>query len=262
MNKYLKTPSTHWVVVESTNKFHHEWEDKLSPFYTFHKLKLMFFGEFEYPVKSGWDRQQILKLSISKYIRGEYYLVLDCKNFFIRDTIFTFDKEEGNYWVDTYDHTIGVLGYDDGTYDKVKNTIINYLKKPLPEKIWRVITPFRMRTEVSKTIVDTLNLSYMAHMRIIFLEFILYRLFTDYDIKNSENKVLEQFSQTFWDEVTNWRSINHTLNFNLNITMLAVHKKFIWNPNRAEECQTIKDFLYSNTNLDKTLIDNYFLIKY
>lgn len=74
-------PCTHWVIVNEKNADTKMWRETLSPFYTNHKLNLIFSNdEFE---GIGWHTQQSYKFWIYKYINDDY-LILDSKNFFIR----------------------------------------------------------------------------------------------------------------------------------------------------------------------------------
>jgi len=252
INKYLKTKSTHWVVVESTNKSHQEWEDKLSPFYTFHELKLMFFGDFQYPIW-GYFRQQILKLLISKYIRAESYLILDSKNFFCKETTEEdiSHLREGGDWVKNFEERI--KPFDIFLYDRIIK-LANDLNVPVPKLIWDIITPFRMKTLIAQKIVDTLDLPYMCFKNDWPTEFILYRLFTNCPLDTADI-IVKPIGFTLW---LHKYTTTQTLDFK-NHNILAIHRKCIREEKNINHTNMLRLQIHLNTILDKQLIDNYFI---
>jgi hypothetical protein len=250
MNKFLKTKSTHWVVVESTDKTEAEWETLLTPLYTFHKLKLIFLGPLtsEYEI-SGYIRQQIFKLTISNYIEDDYYLVLDCKNFFVRDTYFNFDDEEGNR---TLRNISDVKNHE--RFKILKHVIEQDLKKTVPVSTWATITPFRIKTSTARRLVKELNLTALAKGPWV-NEFLLYSIYSDYPIEKSQGKPCYFF--TWWSDT----QLSIDVFQNQDITIFGCHKFFINNNSNQALIDKIKEFLY-NTGLEKRLIDNYFFSKY
>jgi hypothetical protein len=265
INKYLTTKTTHWVVVESTSKLHQEWKDRLAPFYTFHELKLMFFGDFESP-NTGYQRQQILKFLISTYIQDDFYLVLDCKNFLVKETALTFDlDEEGNRSV--FDNSKEYFThFSPYWFDQIQTSIKEELNVPIPNKFWGINTPYRMKSVVSRKIVSMLNLSnFFYRNRSVFIDFFLYRLFTNYPVENSRT---DQIYITLWPDLANVGITKGNIIKTLNqikdtetIVFLACHRDWIKNYRHIQYIDMVKKFLYTTTILDKTLIDNYFLIK-
>ena len=252
INKYLTTKTTHWVVVESTSKLHQEWKDRLAPFYTFHELKLMFFGKFQYPVW-GYIRQQILKLTISKYIKAESYLILDSKNFFGKETTENDINhlQEGSDWiVNLYQR---IYTFDIFLYDKIVK-LSNDLNVPVPERIWDIQTPWRMKTLTARKIVDTLDLPYMGYKNEWPNEFILYRLFTDYPIDTADITI-NPIGCTIWHD--NYTTTNN-LNFSL-YNIQAIHRTCIRDPEMKNHSNILRLQIHLNTILDKRLIDNYFI---
>jgi hypothetical protein len=264
IDKYLKTKAIHWIIVESTSKSHQEWKDALTPFYKFHELKLLFFGDFEYP-NNGYQRQQILKFLISTYVQEEFYLVLDCKNFLVKETALTFDlDEEGNRSV--FDNSKEYFTYfSPYWFDQIQNSIKEELDVPIPNKFWGINTPYRMKSTISKKIVETLNLSnFFYRNRSVFIDFFLYRLFTNYPVENSRS---DQIYVTLWPNLANKKitkddilKILTQIKDTESIVFLACHRDWIKDYRHEEYIDIVKNFLYTTT-LDKTLIDNYFLIK-
>lgn len=86
IQKFLK-PCTHWVIIndlphilDDTKEF---WYKSLPEFYSDHNLKILV-PEWNTDEYCTWERQQMLKYWIYQFIKDDY-LILDSKNFFIKD---------------------------------------------------------------------------------------------------------------------------------------------------------------------------------
>ena len=82
IDKFLES-CTHWVIVNDEQIDKQLWFDELSPFYTRHKLNLLFPDWNMFPHGGGYQKQQCYKFWISQFINDDY-LVLDSKNLFVR----------------------------------------------------------------------------------------------------------------------------------------------------------------------------------
>lgn len=147
IQKFLK-PCRHWVIVNDEIVDEEEWKKSIEPFYDKHELKLLFFNWNTFPRGSGYQKHQCYKLLISKVIKSDY-LVLDSKNFFIKDS----DTEDwrgiigsgrlqdystpGNIWLSTIE-----------TYQKRLSVIAN------PKKQISIETPFVIKKEILDNILN------------------------------------------------------------------------------------------------------------
>lgn len=86
IQKFLD-PCTHWVIINDIPKILNNtknfWYDTLPQFYANHNLKILI-PEWDRPEYCTWKRQQMLKFWIFKFIKDDY-LILDSKNFFIKE---------------------------------------------------------------------------------------------------------------------------------------------------------------------------------
>ena len=80
-------PCTHYVIVNDKHIDKEVWTNMLTPYYTNHKLVLMFPDWNMYGHKSGshsgWMKHQVYKMIISEQLDDDY-VALDSKNFFIK----------------------------------------------------------------------------------------------------------------------------------------------------------------------------------
>lgn len=80
-------PCTHYVIVNDEYIDKRLWSNMLAPYYTNHKLILLFPDWYMYGhssgIHSGWMKHQVHKLIISEQLDDDY-IALDSKNFFIK----------------------------------------------------------------------------------------------------------------------------------------------------------------------------------
>ncbi len=80
-------PCTHYVIVNDEHIDKEMWSKMLAPYYTNHKLILLFPNWTMYGHKSGhhsgWMKHQVHKMIISEQLDDDY-IALDSKNFFIK----------------------------------------------------------------------------------------------------------------------------------------------------------------------------------
>jgi hypothetical protein len=83
MNKFV-SPCTHWIFVNDIFPDKKKWMDALTPYYTKHKLNLVFHKWYHYLyVPDGFIRHAAYKLLMVKLINTDF-VALDPKNFFIK----------------------------------------------------------------------------------------------------------------------------------------------------------------------------------
>ena len=84
MSKYVD-PCTHWIFVNDMFPDKKKWVEALAPYYTKHKLNLIFHKWWHYMyAPDGFIRHAAYKLLMVKYIDYDF-VALDPKNFFIKN---------------------------------------------------------------------------------------------------------------------------------------------------------------------------------
>jgi hypothetical protein len=146
INRFVKNPTTHFVIIQDNTLTIDQWHYLLSPYYKKHKLVLI-------PNNSGldnyggWVQSLKLKYSISQQVQSDYYLLLDSKNFFIKET-------DLNYWPI-------IEGAGQQLPKNWTECFIEFFSKkynlPVPQNISNNITPYRIKTSTAKKILNTVN---------------------------------------------------------------------------------------------------------
>jgi len=197
INLFVKEKCTHYVVIEDSDISIDTWQSSLQPFYTKHKLILLTTYDFGIDfeelrnIAAGWVIQQLLKLYIVSKITTEQYLILDSKNFFIKNvSLNEWPVIEGNGMTNE-------INTENKWYDFIKY-MSDSLNKPVPSSFSLAHTPFVFRTSVVKEIVNTCDLTDMffkfnkGYEKIS--EFNLYCLFSPEPVN------VTAFYKTFWPD--------------------------------------------------------------
>jgi len=171
---FVSVQCTHYIFVEDTYTPLSEWEALLKPFYTKHKLKILY--GVKCPFDRGWVNQQYLKLLAYKYIADDY-IILDSKNFFIKKSSFDWKFIEGCGWCH-YKET-------DAWYNEYINTVSDKYNKSKPEIIHHILTPFKVRKNVLEEIHRQVDLIDVFKLAKLPTEFGLYSIFTDLNLHDN-----------------------------------------------------------------------------
>ena len=143
------SPCTHWIFVNQSKKDRQEWVDLLTPYYTKHKLELVFTDDIDpFDNVDGYNVQQYWKLTAVDIIKNDH-VIIDSKNIFVRDTDLSKWTHEGT----------GVTGYlaEDyaGSDDIVDNAVLNarnyyatYFNLPKVTRFFTICTPFVVRKHI------------------------------------------------------------------------------------------------------------------
>lgn len=145
IQKFL-APCTHWVFVNQSKKERQEWVELLSPYYTRHKLELIFTDDIAYfEGVDGYNIQQYWKLTAVDIIKKDH-VIIDSKNIFVRDTDLSTWSHEG-----TGVHGHLAEGYT-GSDDIIDNAVLAardyysaYYGFPKITKFFTICTPFVVR---------------------------------------------------------------------------------------------------------------------
>lgn len=144
ISKFL-SPCTHYVIVNEPTPDMEFWCRWLSEYYTNHKLVLLERIPYDYHSLlvnkrcneefTGWVIQQLQKLLIAYHLNGDY-LILDSKNFFIKQT----DLSE-------WDNVLGNSMIKESHFDNYEQSYYRYrdlLKCENKQKSYGLVTPFKV----------------------------------------------------------------------------------------------------------------------
>jgi len=145
-------PCNHYVVVEDNKITIEEWRTMLSPYYTRHHLHLIpgtsllpsehYVNDSQ--IKNGWHRQEVLKLLMANKIQSEKYLILDSKNFFVRQqSVDDWPVQDGNGIIEKYDSR---------SWDEINDFCLIH-NIPIPINSCSMVTPFMANTNLVKKII-------------------------------------------------------------------------------------------------------------
>ena len=108
IDKFVQGLCNHIIIVEDNKIPLNEWQTELAPFYNKHQLMLMntLLDDESYKNdsirKNGWHRSALLKLLVAEHVNTEKYLLLDSKNFFVKQVnLDSWPCDEGNHLVES-----------------------------------------------------------------------------------------------------------------------------------------------------------------
>lgn len=269
LDKFLTDNCTHWIVVEHTQHPMSYWNDKLSKYYTRHKLNLIDGNinliDLNLP---GYIRQQIIKLAISQLITSDDYLILDSKDVLLRTTsIDDWVTTEGsgviyNPPIETTE-LIKTMNGALSNYLPFAKLISALIKLPQPKWFWAPITPFRCKTKTSKQILETVDVNQLFNPNITGVEqvseFILYRYFSDINTAFLEKGWIKPTNSYFlWAERT--LDNDFSVMSNDRYKSVSFHRWYI--VNNGSRIKLITDFLIHVIELDAECVTNAFNITY
>lgn len=214
VSKFL-APCKHIVIINEDSPDMEFWHRWLDPYYTNHELVLIPRLKYRYPIQSlgmkskesgeitkvtnGWRTQQLQKLLLAYYYDDDY-LLLDSKNFFIKNTKLE-DWEESvgcNYafkntadiWLPTYKAYSELFGKEQP----------RYLSPGLPFKISKekITSKCRMGELAYLLFYPEIQPEPVSVSEFIFYSFFL----TDEEIKPAISSPLLKKSHTFWGSHT------------------------------------------------------------
>jgi hypothetical protein len=219
----------HYVVIEDNKLSMEEWYALLTPYYTRHRLHLISGSSLlssEYyandsQIKNGWHRSAVLKLLIADKIQSKKYLILDSKNFFVRQqSLNEWPLEDGNGIIEKY-NSYGWIEVDEFC---LKNNIA------ITENVYNSSTPFMVNTDIVKKIIefDFLCL-FFNKKRWWSSELFLYSIFTQHVGNKLKSKPVTNV--TFWnterrlnkktlDDIYSWKNMR-TFGLHRNILKLG-----------------------------------------
>lgn len=233
-------PCTHWVIVNDNNI--DLFKEVLSQYYSRHFLNLINFSDYLLnKINCGYKRQQVLKLRMAKFLK-EKYLVLDSKNFFIKQTnLNEFENQIGSGLLERVncDH----LFYS--TIEQYK-TILNYTK--LDNLHLAIQTPFVIDPDILNSNLNLENLLYQfskitPHMSEFFLYSLMYEKYKGVRISEEIEKSSKSIHYTAFEKI---RSIENIIQmtYNSNVKVLALHRNYV-NAIDNKEIEIFNKFLIS-----------------
>jgi hypothetical protein len=204
-------PCTHWVIVNDMIINQKKWEKLLEPYYTNHKLNLIFANWKDYK-HSGWHKHQIYKVLASRFVEDDY-IALDSKNFFVKRC----NLEEWRNIIGSGKIDIGSTKTE---YVSASENIAKKYNTSVLTDFLSSETPFVFKYQVVRDAIsedgffDWYNIRDMNEC-----------IFYSYLIKDELGKiVLSNKHKTIW-------KFENTLTYNelkeLDITVFAIHRYFL-----------------------------------
>ena len=232
LEKYLTDPIQHIVILESTSLSRNEWLNDLSKIYKKHKLVLIdnTSHPFIFPKGEfiGWERQQLLKLFVSKIIDTSKYVLFDSKNLLIdyRSSADFLEFEPSMPYYDWNEKTPDMRRWKpfaDIVHEKTKVPMIDSCRDPF--------TPYIMDTETVKKLIATVDVEDLfveAKLQNCKLpsEFILYDLFYNFFGKKEPFKENKYFN-TYRGVIKNDCSRFLAQRFNNQYYLEKIHLDFL-----------------------------------
>ena len=146
INRFVSKPTTHFIIIQDNALTFDQWYSLIGHYYTKHKLILLP-NDSNLKDFGGWVQSLQLKYNVAKHVTSDYYLILDSKNFFIKET--NLDQWPVNE------------GSGKRIIDGWPNVFINFFSEkyhlPIPKNISENITPYKVKTETSKKIIATVD---------------------------------------------------------------------------------------------------------
>ena len=224
---FVKSPCTHWVIINDPEVDLNLWESVLRKYYKEHTLIFKSYDRSTWPALNpqadGYYFQQIFKLLISKDIQDDY-LLLDSKNIFIQPINLEDFKDQ---------HASGLLiNLQNAQFENLIPTLYFYAKKLKLDNEsfndstelytqFNILLPFIIRNSVMQK-VDNLDeiLQWFSQHPQIMNEFLLYSLLCkkyNFSLENFDNLLKATY---FWrtedffatDDITS----NHMIGFHRN----------------------------------------------
>lgn len=194
---FVKSPCTHWVIINDPKIDLNLWESVLRKYYKEHTLIFKSYDRNTWPALDpqwhGYYFQQIFKLLISKDIQDDY-LLLDSKNIFIQPINLEDFKDQ---------HGSGLLiNLQNSQFENLIPTLHFYAKKLKLDRSYtqfNVLLPFIIKNSVMQN-VDNLDeiLQWFSQQRKIMNEFLLYSLLCkkyNFPLENFDNPLRAKY---FW----------------------------------------------------------------
>lgn len=273
---FLEKPCVHWVVIEDGSYDYDTWLNFLSPYYTRHKLNLLwlerpnmnFDSEFiGYMPNShigvgglGWRRQQILKLKVTAdLVESERALVLDSKNFFVRPVdLDLWPVKHGNGMYMPLEHVMERPGLK-----TIKDWVIHLRDDHglnIPDKFARILeTPFVWQTDIVRDMCAKFSMEklFLNPDVIPNSEFHMYFFFVDpADLDEEQDKICrvlmwnptDTYEKHIIDSIDHCMSIDsptHGLHrqtrFNMSLESIDIYKK--WLTDKGLDAKLVDDYM-------------------
>jgi hypothetical protein len=214
-------PCTHWVIINEDTPTEETWEKRVRDLYstTVHQVKVLFLYDFMHLTGSGWQKQQALKFLISKYINNDY-LILDSKNFFIR-----------NSNTDNWKDAIGSGFHETITgsiWEEASNYYaLNYFKTVPLHRCLSVQTPFMFHKSYLDKLDDVesaMRFFNSKDLKTLHSEFLFYSYLLDKPLPSTGEQ-----HKTFWKNITPNNDLFETLieEYNKGFLVFGLHRDFI-----------------------------------
>lgn len=229
VGKFLK-PCTHHIIINDdlTAESFINWQKKIEEAYYSAGHQIRFYNQENFiPLSgSGWQKQQVYKFLISKYINDDY-LILDSKNFFIRPCS-----------VEDWKNSIG-SGFHETVLSEKWEEVSRYYAEnffntdPLRRSL-SVQTPFMFHKKYLdklKNIDEAMRFFNSKDLNTLHSEFLFYSYLIEQPLPATGAK-----HKTFWKKSDINRDLFEILieQYNLGFSVLGLHRNFLVSLNELE----------------------------
>ena len=151
IKEFVKTPCTHWVIVNEHYPDKQKWVNALTPYYSYHKLNLLFLKDV-FNVSNlihGWHVQQMLRCLAVNFIQDDY-LILGALNFFIKPTNLSEWDFYGPGKVRNFETDAEVMNRT----EFLRAYYASLLSQEIISEMFAFVTPFKVQKEIMKSIIE------------------------------------------------------------------------------------------------------------
>jgi len=182
LDRFVTDTCVHYVVIEDDETSYAEWLTLLLPHYTRHQLKLV--HDYNVPgdefTRSGYFRQQQIKLQMSEKIWADRYIIIDSK------TIFFKEQQLSNWPINHGNRTSDPRELQSSRYYRWLVNTCDTFDIPFPEKIPLPMTPFVIHTKLARKLLSEIDVTQVIYRNLVHeridnnlnpSEFILYTVY-------------------------------------------------------------------------------------
>jgi len=260
IDKFVQGACNHIIIVEDNKIPLSEWQTELAPFYNKHQLMLLdtLLDNDSYQndsvKKNGWHRSALLKLMAAEHVNTEKYLLLDSKNFFVRQVnLDSWPCDEGNHLVEPL-HSNGQL-----SNGRSWPNLFQFGKKhniPITKNTYSTTTPFMVKTNTVKNLLKLDIASLFLNNTGWSSELFLYSVYTQY----LGTKLINgpTVNVTFWnnERTADIKTLTDIFSWT-HVFMFGVHRDFMRINFDLTELYDFLEFIDFDRQLVQTCFDQY-----
>ena len=260
IDKFVQGACNHIIIVEDNKIPLSEWQTELAPFYNKHHLMLLdtLLDNDSYQndsvKKNGWHRSALLKLMAAEHVNTEKYLLLDSKNFFVRQVnLDSWPCDEGNHLVEPL-HSNGQL-----SNGRSWPNLFQFGKKhsiPITKNTYSTTTPFMVKTNTVKNLLKLDIASLFLNNTGWSSELFLYSVYAQY----LGTKLINgpTVNVTFWnnERTADIKTLTDIFSWT-HVLMFGIHRDFMRINFDLTKLYNFLEFIDFDKQLVQTCFDQY-----